>query len=178
MLLLVALVGSIGCASTPAAEPDTTSRRADEARPFTLADGQPAPVQRSSSDGMDNLALDALLRKEVDTVKGEAPVWQFEFRGVNMAVFTDQSSDRMRIIAPILPVEEIDAEIMKLLMEANFHTALDARYATSDGVVYSTFIHPLSSLTQDDFRSALKQVSSLVLTFGTTFSSGSVGFAK
>ncbi len=34
------------------------------------------------------------------------------------------------------------------MMIANFHTALDARYAISDGVIYAAFIHPLSSLAR------------------------------
>lgn len=58
------------------------------------------------------------------------------------------------------------------VLEANFHSALDARYATSDGVLYAAFIHPLSPLTEAEVRSAVAQVASLVRSFGTTYSSG------
>ncbi|MEM7595784.1 MAG: hypothetical protein AAF383_30500, partial [Cyanobacteria bacterium P01_A01_bin.83] len=62
------------------------------------------------------------------------------------------------------------------MMVANFHTALDARYAISNGVVVTTFIHPLSSLQERDLLSALNQVSSLAETFGTSYTSGEVLF--
>ena len=57
-----------------------------------------------------------------------------------------------------------------------FDTALDARYAIAQGQLWSTFIHPLDSLTQDDFVSALAQTVTLVKTYGTTFSSGAMSF--
>lgn len=62
------------------------------------------------------------------------------------------------------------------VLEANFHSALDARYATSDGVLYAAFIHPLSPLTEAEVRSAVAQVASLVRSFGTTYSSGELAY--
>ena len=56
-------------------------------------------------------------------------------------------------------------------MAANFHTALDGRYATSEGVLYAAFIHPLSPLTEEELASALRQVAALARNFGTTYSS-------
>jgi hypothetical protein len=88
----------------------------------------------------------------------------------------DERFDRMRIIAPIAEIEEVTDEVRDACLEANFHTALDARYATSDGVLYAAFIHPLASLDAELAESALHQVASLVETFGTTFSSGSLVF--
>ncbi|NJL83304.1 MAG: hypothetical protein HC890_10765, partial [Chloroflexaceae bacterium] len=53
---------------------------------------------------------------------------------------------------------------------------LDARYAVSNGVVFAAFVHPLSTLDERDFLSALRQVSQLVRNFGTSYSSGALSF--
>lgn len=96
----------------------------------------------------------------------------FTFNQVQMAVISDVAHDRMRIIAPVLSYDELDESAKDALMEANFRSALDARYAVSNGVLYSAFIHPMSPLTEVQLQSAMMQVSSLVHTYGTQYSSG------
>ena len=78
----------------------------------------------------------------------------------------------MRLIATISPVSELTGEQVARILEANFHSALDARYATSRGYLYAAFIHPLSPLSDAELRSAVAQVANLARTFGTTYSSG------
>ena len=82
----------------------------------------------------------------------------------------------MRFIAPIAQADKLSEEHITRSMEANFHTALDARYAISDGVLWSCFIHPLKELAEDQALDALKQVYSCAKTFGTTYSGGSLSF--
>jgi hypothetical protein len=53
---------------------------------------------------------------------------------------------------------------------------LDARYAVAQGQLWSTFMHRMTSLSQEDFVSALAQTVTLVKTYGTTFSSGAMSF--
>lgn len=65
---------------------------------------------------------------------------------------------------------------MEIILVANFHTALDARYAVANGAVVSVFVHPLSSLQEADLRSGLCQVATLANNFGTSHSSGALGF--
>ena len=57
------------------------------------------------------------------------------------------------------------------MLEANFHSALDAKYSIWEGVVISVYTHPLKELSSEQFTDALKQVVRLSQTFGTTFSS-------
>ncbi|MBL4683202.1 MAG: hypothetical protein JKY37_01320 [Nannocystaceae bacterium] len=102
--------------------------------------------------------------------------WQFEIDNVRLACLADLRFDRMRLIAPVLETDVLTDEQRDSCLEANFHTALDARYATSDGILYAAFIHPLQSLTQGDLRNAMDQVVSLVQTFGSTYSSGALVF--
>lgn len=120
--------------------------------------------------------LERVLRDAADEMEGEEGRWQLRLGEVALACMADVRFDRMRIIAPIAELEEVNEEIRDACLEANFHTALDARYATSDGVLYAAFIHPLTSLDAELVESALHQVASLVETFGTTFSSGSLVF--
>jgi hypothetical protein len=120
--------------------------------------------------------LESVLRESTQELEGEDGAWEFLVDGVQMACLTDVHFDRMRVIAPIVDEDEVDEDQRKALLEANFHTALDARYATSDGVLYAAFIHPLSPLSAEELRSALAQVVGLVETFGTTYSGGSVVF--
>lgn len=111
-----------------------------------------------------------------DELDGEDGRWQMRVGEVPLACMTDLHFDRMRIIAPIIELDEVSVDMRDQCLEANFHTALDARYATSDGVLYAAFIHPLSPLDEDQVESAVRQVASLVETFGTTFSSGELVF--
>ncbi|MEO0425337.1 MAG: hypothetical protein AAF184_23575, partial [Pseudomonadota bacterium] len=61
---------------------------------------------------------------------------------------------------------------LRRLLQANFDTALDARYAIARDTLWATFIHPLSPLTEDQLLSAISQTLSIALTYGSTFSSG------
>ena len=91
-------------------------------------------------------------------------------------VLTDESHNRMRVIAPAAEVKQIDPEVLMKMMEANFVAALDARYAVFKGIVWAAFIHPLDSLSERDLISGLKQVTALVKNTGTTFSSSKLHF--
>jgi len=59
---------------------------------------------------------------------------------------------------------------------ANFHTALDIKYAISDDVLWSAFIHPLRELTVAQVKDALSQVYYANITFGTTYTSTDLVF--
>ena len=88
----------------------------------------------------------------------------------------DVNADRMRLFSQIGPSDGLSGPQLRRLMHANFDTALDARYAVAQGQLWSTFIHRMTSLTQEDFVSALAQTVTLVKTYGTTFSSGAMSF--
>lgn len=100
----------------------------------------------------------------------------FKYLGVKMALLSDEEFNRMRIISPITKYSNLAPNIKDSLMNSNFHLALDARYAVSDDTLYSCFIHPLSSLSEEDLDSALKQVCNLASSFGKTYSSGQLEF--
>ena len=89
---------------------------------------------------------------------------------------TDEFHNRMRIISPINETKNLSDDEMTKCMEANFHTALDVKYAVSDDILWTAYIHPLKELTKDQVISAISQLYSCVKTFGTTYSSGALSF--
>jgi len=101
---------------------------------------------------------------------------RFNFAENDITIATDEAADRMRIIIPVLSSDQLDGELLHRLMQANFDSTLDARYAIAQGVLWSTFIHPLSSLTEEDFLSGIGQTINTANSFGTSFSSGELVF--
>lgn len=122
--------------------------------------------------------IEDILRETATEIEGGNGAWQFFYSGTRMMCITDSNFDRMRIIAPIMEQKDMTEAQMRSVLDANFHTALDARYATNDGVLYSAFIHPLSPLQNDQLRSALEQVANLVSTFGSTYQSTDLTFGQ
>ena len=120
--------------------------------------------------------LDTILQDTISDIQTKPGQWRFSLNEISIVVLADSSANRMRIVAPIVNANELTAEQVQNMLIANFHTSLDARYAVSNGLVVSTFIHPLDSLQKKDLLSALNQVTSLATTFGTTYSSGELLF--
>jgi hypothetical protein len=125
---------------------------------------------------MTNARLGEILRRLEPEVKGGDGRWQIMREGIPVLVMTDESHNRMRIIAPAAEVKQIDPEVLVKMMEANFVAALDARYAVFNDIVWAAFIHPLDSLVERDLISGLKQVTTLVKTTGTSYSSSELHF--
>jgi hypothetical protein len=143
-------------------------------RPDAIADA----LLAGKAHGMTEDDLLALLSTRA--TPGEAPAgepWlQFQMGGVTLACIVDARTDRMRLLAPIIEVSELPGGALAVLMEANFHTALDGRYGTSDGIVYALYHHPLAALDAEQLDDAIGQVVRLVQTFGTSFSSSDLVF--
>ena len=128
--------------------------------------------------GMDVAHLDrviAILDPDVDVLT-EGAVWQFTIDGVQVTVIADGAHDRMRAIVAVARTEELDANVFQRLLQANFDTALDARYAIARDVLWSAFIHPLSRLNESQLLSGLAQTVTLARTFGSSYSSGGLSF--
>ena len=100
----------------------------------------------------------------------------FTVANVSVRLIYDTNADRMRLVSGVANIDDIKTADLLRMMQANFDSALDSRYAVAQGIVWSTFIHPLSSLTPDDFTSGIAQTVNLVHTYGTTYSSGAFLF--
>lgn len=102
--------------------------------------------------------------------------WRFNVEGYQVSVITDERADRMRIIVPVESADNIKPEGLYRLMQANFDTALDARYSLAKEILWSAFIHPLRALNDREFISGLGQVINLAETYGSSYSSGALVF--
>ncbi len=120
--------------------------------------------------------LIAVIEQHATNVEKRDSIAKFVFDGVELTCIYNTQYDRMRIISPVAREDAITLQHVRAAMLANFHTALDARYAISKGIVYAAFLHPMSHLSEAELVSAMRQVASLAKTFGTTFTSGELLF--
>lgn len=125
---------------------------------------------------MNNEKLGTIIEQMSEAIEGEAGAWQFVIDSVLFICITDEKHNRMRIMAPVIEEVKMTDEQLKKCMEANFHTVLDSKYALSDEILWSVFIHPLKELSEAQVLDAISQVYSGARTFGTYYSSGSLSF--
>ena len=95
---------------------------------------------------------------------------------VPLLIIVDPIADRMRAMVPIRSADGMSPDEMQRVLQANFDTALDARYALARGRLWATYIHPLSPLEKDQLISALGQTVNVALTYGTLYSGGAMAF--
>lgn len=126
---------------------------------------------------MDNERLQRLIRRVDPEFTGRPGLWQLQVAGIGVRIVTDPKNDRMRILIPIRETDDLSRDDLYRLSQANFDTTLDARYAIAQGVLWSSFVHPLSSLTDEEFLSGLGQVVNIARTYGETYSSGLLNFS-
>ena len=139
------------------------------------ADSEAAPAPQSESSpttGMTGDSLNALIKSIDPEASREGNASQFMFMGRLMLVVFDETADRMRMFSPIGPASLLDSEKIQRMMQANFDSALDARYALANNLIWSIFIHPLSPLDENEFASAVVQTYNVAESFGGAYSSG------
>jgi len=146
-------------APDPATETETTDRDEDGPEP-------PMTLDR----------LDRIVTALDPQAESNDTAWQLSVDGLKVMVITDAAADRMRIVTPVRRAPEMTQEELMRVMQANFDTALDARYAIAQDLLWSTFIHPLSPLERDQFISGLGQVVNLVRSYGTLYSGGALRY--
>jgi len=141
---------------------------AQDPGPGDLSD-QPPDAPPAALDGA---RLAELIRLVDPEAQVDANSVRFTIAGrMHLAVF-DEAADRMRLMTPVASVEVLDESLMYRMLQANYDSVLDSRYATAQGLVWSVFVHPLSTLDEAFLASAIRQVHTAAETFGTTFSSG------
>ncbi|WP_371223766.1 hypothetical protein [Roseovarius sp. 2305UL8-3] len=106
----------------------------------------------------------------------EGTIWQLQIAEVPVLIVTDPAADRMRAVAPVREADGLTQEELTRMMQANFDSALDGRYAIAKGMLWSTFIHPLGPLEKDQFISGLGQVVNLTQSYGTLYSGGAMQY--
>lgn len=127
---------------------------------------------------MTTSAIGKLLDSYLTDLEGEDGFWRGMREDVQLFVLSDESHDRMRIMAPIGELKEVETQVLQMLLEANYDRALDAKYAMRGKELWSVSVHPLATLAPDDFASFLDQVVRLVKNTGSTYASSDLVFGQ
>ncbi len=125
---------------------------------------------------MTTQALAKLLDSYLQDFEGQPGFWRGSRAEVPVFVFSDDEHDRLRLMAPIGIVEELDADLLHVLLQANYDRALDARYAMNGKELWSVVVHPLATLATDDLPNLFDQLVTLVKNTGSTFASTELVF--
>ena len=131
----------------------------------------------AQSQHMTNNNLEKIIYVVADSLRGNTGNWQFLIKDRVLVCISDARNNRMRIMSPIIEQKKLSYTDMLKLMEANFHTALDVKYAISDGILWSVYIHPLKELSKDEALSAINQVYTAAVTYGVTYNSTNLTFS-
>ena len=129
-----------------------------------------------AKEEMTQKKMENFIHKLSPKAKGNGGYVEFEYNGALLMMISDVKHDRMRIVSPIIKYKDITRKQLDAMMESNFHTALDARYGVSNGVLYAAYVHPMSELTLEQLKSAVTQVVNLSMSFGTAYSSGVLSY--
>lgn len=130
----------------------------------------------TSAQEMTAERLEEIIREEADSVQVQNNMIQFNFNQAVLLCIYDENANRMRIMTPITERKNLKEEDLLNLLVANFHSALDVRYALSDEIIWSVYTHPLQQLSDAQVVDAVQQVYAAALTFGSTFSSTGMVF--
>jgi len=130
----------------------------------------------TSQAQMNNETMGKIIEKEAAEVEGQLGSWQLIYGQRLLYVITDENANRMRIFTPVIEEEKLEEGQLKKMLEANFHSALDAKYCLYEKLVITVYTHPLKELQSDQFIDAMRQVVTLADTFGDSYSSTSVIF--
>lgn len=103
-------------------------------------------------------------------------VWTLNVGAIPVLIQTQASANRMRIVGYITEQADIEPGQLLDMLEANYHSALDARYALADGYVVAAFLHPFKELDGNQFVLGMYQVIRCAETFGTYYSGGTMVF--
>lgn len=152
---------------SPGAQPDATPHQGETEKQTDAAPEGSMTLER----------MGEIIRKLDAEAENQQPnVWQFKIAQVPVLLVADKKHNRMRLLVSVRKTDTLSKKELLRIMQANFDTALDARYAIARNILWATYIHSLSTLHDRQFITAIGQTVNLALTFGTTYSSGALTF--
>ncbi len=100
------------------------------------------------------------------------PAMVLTISDIPVTVFLDGDANRMRAMVPVASVESLTEADLLRVMQANFDTALDARYAIAQGRLWSVYVHPLAELDREQLIFGVGQAVNLARSYGTLYTGG------
>jgi hypothetical protein len=139
------------------------------------AAGQVAPPEEARAL-MSAERLGQLVRALDPGAVAQGRGWRLSIEGQVVLLVTDAAAGRVRAMVPIRAAAELTPEDLQRMLQANFDTALDGRYAIAQGLVWSLYVRPLEGLDKVQLISGLAQVITLARSYGTDYASGALRF--
>lgn len=143
----------------------------------TLAEAPPVAAKTGAVDMTLDRMEQIVMALDPDAERAGS-AFRLTIEDVPVLIVSDPRADRMRAMVPIRSAEGLSDDDLMRMMQANFDSALDARYAVAEGRVWAVFVHPLSPLRAEQLISGLGQTVNAATTYGTLFTSGEVQFGR
>lgn len=87
--------------------------------------------------------------------------WQIKNSQIHLLVILSEDHTWLRLLSPIAAASQAQS-LLPQLLEDNFDTTQEVRYAINQNVLWGVFHHRLASLTLEDLESAIASLTSLV----------------
>ena len=116
--------------------------------------------------------MEQFLRQHCSYFEKGTEAWNVYYDQQLLFVLFDETTERLRIFTPVINTNDLENGQLETMMEANFKSSLDARYALYEGFVVALYTHPTKEITARHLQKGLQQVTRLHNTFGTTYTSG------
>ncbi len=87
--------------------------------------------------------------------------WQVKNSQIHLLVLLSEDHSWLRLLSPIASAREAQS-LLPQLLENNFETTQEVRYALNQNVLWGVFHHRLASLTREDLESAIASLLTLV----------------
>jgi Tir chaperone protein (CesT) family len=105
-----------------------------------------------------NKAIAELFGPDVQAIAPNS--WQIETPNFRLLILLSEDESWLRALIPITTAQEAQP-FLEQLLEANFTTTLETRYALHQNVLWAVFQHNCETLTPEDFSDAVKRLVSL-----------------
>ncbi len=147
---------------------------------FLLLAGPLTPLGATSEEtpGLDAGEVGEIITELSTEVSGIEGQWTALYRGTRVVVHANDRHGRMRIMAPVASAADQSVAELRVMLEANYARALDAKFAIGDGVVWSLFNRSLRTLDRESLRDGLEQVVTLKRNFGSSYRSTDLTFGS
>ena len=133
------------------------------------------PAMLSAQDAEPHMTLDRM-GQIVEALDPQVSVsdaaFSFTIDDIPVLIVTDVRANRMRAMVPIRSADTMTAEEIQRVMQANFDSALDARYAIAQGRLWGVYLHPFKELERDQLISGIAQTVNVAKTYGALYTSG------
>jgi len=137
------------------------------------------PAMLSAQDAEPHMTLDRM-GQIVEALDPQVSVsdaaFSFTIDDIPVLIVTDVRANRMRAMVPIRSADTMTAEEIQRVMQANFDSALDARYAIAQGRLWGVYLHPFKELERDQLISGIAQTVNVAKTYGALYTSGAGQF--